>query len=493
MRRLIPATLTGRLVVTTVALVAVVGLLVSVFATATMRSYLTDRLDQQLSAALDRTNREFDRQPVVPPPTSDGRGADGPAADGPGDGPGDVPTPIGQGRGTLTAVFDGVAGEGTVVGDGQLVTLSSRALDTLASIEAGAGPRTIDLPALGSYRVIAVSDDRGRTVVAGLPTDDVDETLASLIWWEALLTGVGVVIAGVAGRVLVRRQLQPLRAVAATAHEVAALPLESGAVGRTVRVSDDLTDSGTEVGQVGEALNTLLSHVERSLDARHHSEEQLRQFLADASHELRTPLATIAGYAELVRRTDQADPDQLRRTLSKVESEAARMSSLVGDMLLLARLDAGRPLEQAEVDLTRLVMEAVDDARVVDPDRRWTMAVPDEPVTVTGDEQRLHQAVTNLLTNASRHTPVGTRVEVALEAAPDGVRLTVTDNGPGLDPALVPVVFDRFARGDSSRTRDSGGAGLGTALVQAIAEAHGGCARVTSEPGRTVFTIHLPS
>jgi two-component system OmpR family sensor kinase len=311
-----------------------------------------------------------------------------------------------------------------------------------------------------------------------------------VVGWELLLGLAGVGVATAAGLYLVRRQLRPLRQVAATAHEVSTLPLASGEIEMSVRVPEELTDAHTEVGQVGAAMNAMLGHVERSLDARHRSEQQVRQFVADASHELRTPLATIHGYAELTRRTP-ADVEQLTRAMGKVEAEATRMSSLVEDLLLLARLDAGRPLDRDEVDLTRLVLEAVADARVVGPEHRWRLNLPDEPILVSGDEQRLHQAVTNLLNNARRHTPPGTTVTVSA-ADGDGTTVTVHDDGPGLSPDLAARAFERFTRGDSSRTRASGGAGLGLSLVEAISRAHGGSVDVRSAPGDTEFRIHLP-
>ncbi len=338
---------------------------------------------------------------------------------------------------------------------------------------------------------MAVQTSDGAVVVAGLPTDEVDETIANLLMWEVLLTLVGILVAAEGGRILVRRQLRPLRDVAATAHEVASMPLSSGAVAHTPRVPAELTDPATEVGRVGDALNVMLDHVERSLEARHESEQQVRRFVADASHELRTPLATIAGYTELVRRSGH-DPEVVSQALAKVETESARMSSLVSDLLLLARLDSGRPLETTPVDLTQIVLEAVTDRQVVDPDRRWNIELPDDAVEITGDAGRLHQAVTNLLTNASRHTPEGTGVTTSLRSTTLGVTLTVRDDGPGIDPSLVPHVFDRFTRGDSSRTRASGGAGLGTSLVKAIVEAHGGKVAVRSRPGDTVFSLTLP-
>jgi two-component system OmpR family sensor kinase len=262
----------------------------------------------------------------------------------------------------------------------------------------------------------------------------------------------------------------------------------------TPRVPDVLTDPRTEVGQVGAAMNAMLHHVEQALDERHRSEQQVRQFVADASHELRTPLSTIHGYAELSRRTSPADAAQLAHAMDKVESEATRMSSLVDDLLLLARLDSGRPLDRQNVDLTRLVLEAVSDARVLAADHTWRLQLSEEPVVVVGDEQRLHQAVTNLLANARRHTPPGTTVTVTANAFSDGgAHVLVADDGPGLPPGLAPRAFERFTRGDSSRTRASGGAGLGLSLVEAIAVAHGGTADVRSQPGQTEFGIHLPA
>jgi two-component system OmpR family sensor kinase len=180
--------------------------------------------------------------------------------------------------------------------------------------------------------------------------------------------------------------------------------------------------------------------------------------------------------------------------MGKVEVEASRMSSLVQDLLLLARLDAGRPLERQEVDLTKMVLESVGDARVVAPEHRWAMELTEEPVTVTGDAQRLHQLVTNLLSNARRHTPAGTTVTVGVRPSDDGTAavVTVCDDGPGIPEALLGSVFERFTRGDSARTRGAGGTGLGLSLAQAITEAHGGDIRVSSPPGATCFTVTLP-
>ncbi len=470
MKNLVPRSLTSRLVVTAVALVAVVGLLVAVSATVVMRGVLTERLDNQVRNALERS---------FPP---QGRGGVG--------GPGTER----QSPGTLIAVVTtGRSGRaiGFILQDGpdDRKALGPGALRLLADRGQSRDPRSIELDGQG-YRVLTTRLPAGNVGVIGLPTDDVDDIVTSMLLAFALLTLVGVGIAGVAGTWLVRRQLRPLHAVADTARTVSTQDLSRGDATISTRVEAGLTDPDTEVGQVGAALNTLLDHVDGALAARHRSELQVRQFVADASHELRTPLSTIHGYAELSRRTPD-DPAALGAALSKVETEAGRMSALVEDLLLLARLDAGRPLVHEEVDLTRLLLEAVADARVLAPDHHWRLELPDQPVTLVGDDARLHQVVTNLLSNARHHTPSGTTVTVRVTPRGSGARIEVHDDGPGLPPEIVTEAFDRFTRGDSSRTRASGGSGLGLSLVSAITGAHGGTAQVSSEPGDTTFTVEI--
>jgi two-component system OmpR family sensor kinase len=373
----------------------------------------------------------------------------------------------------------------------QVVHLTGDALSDLADVPVDDGGHDVTLPGLGDYRVMAYPADGGTNVV-GLPTDEVSSTLSRLVSLEVLFALLAVFVAAGAALVVVRRQLRPLREVAATAHTVAALPMASGEIDIEERVPEHLTDERTEVGQVGAALNTLLAHVEESLTARHRSEQQVRQFVADASHELRSPLATIAGYTELARRRPE-DPDAIETALDKVEEESGRMTALVEDLLLLARLDSGRPLDRAPVDLTRLLVEAVSDARVVAPDHRWRVDVPDDavdaPYEVPGDELRLHQVVTNLLTNARKYTPPGTTVRVTVRR--DG--FSVHDDGPGFPPDLVDHAFERFVRGDAARTRgEEVGVGLGLALVEAIVSAHGGTVRLRSVPGDTTVDVTLP-
>jgi two-component system OmpR family sensor kinase len=230
--------------------------------------------------------------------------------------------------------------------------------------------------------------------------------------------------------------------------------------------------------------------MENALDARHRSEQQVRQFVADASHELRTPLTTIHGYAQLSLR--QRDPELYAHAMGKVMTETTRMASLVEDLLLLARLDAGRPLDRRPVDLSRLARDSVADATIIAPSHQWELTLPREPVVVIGDEQRLHQVLANLLTNAHRHTPAGTTVTIGLTNDHDSAVLTIHDDGPGIPADLQPNVFRRFTRADTSRTRDSGGSGLGLSLAQSITEAHGGAVTVASRPGSTIFRVALP-
>ncbi|WP_323791354.1 sensor histidine kinase [Nocardioides sp.] len=473
-----PTTLTSRLVLTTVLLVVCASVVLAGLTAVVMRTYLSDRLD-------DDVDRALARQSTVGPggPLGDGqRPRDG--------GPRADEVVGGQEIGTVSAAFTGDVRFGRVLAEADkigadLQPLDAAVLDALNELPVDGEPRSVDLPGLGSYRVAGRTQTDGSVVVAGLPTAEVDDAITLLVLAELLLLTVAAALAALAGRTVVRRQLRPLREVAGTAHSVAGLPLDSGTIGVTERVPAHLTDERTEVGQVGSALNTLLAHVEGSLDARHASEQRVRQFVADASHELRTPLTTIAGYTELARRRPD-DAAASAMALAKVEEESARMTRLVEDLLLLARLDSGRPLERETVDLSRLLMEAVSDARVLAPEHRWRLELPEDAVEITGDDHRLHQVVTNLLTNARKYTPAGTTVTVT--ARPDG--FTVHDDGPGFAPEIAAHAFERFARADVGRHRE-GGVGLGLALVEAIVASHGGSVTLTSEPGDTRIDVHL--
>ena len=250
-----------------------------------------------------------------------------------------------------------------------------------------------------------MSGQGGTVYVSGLPLAAVSSTMRQVELTEIAVFSAALVLTGLIGTGWVRLSLRPLRRVTATAAEVTELPLASGRVDLPHRVPD--ADPRTEVGQLGTAFNRMLGHVESALARRHASEARLRSFAADASHELRTPLAAIRGYAELAQRYRGTLPPEVEHALSRVESESARMSELVEDLLLLARLDAGRPLESWPVDLSRLAIDATSDARAAGPGHRWQLELPDGPVQVRGDEQRLHQVLANLLSNARTHTPAG--------------------------------------------------------------------------------------
>ena len=319
----------------------------------------------------------------------------------------------------------------------------------------------------GRYRVVAVEVPQGTMYVA-LSLNPTNDTLASLRRIEVLASlAVLAIMVGLA-RWLIRRGLRPLRKMAETADAIA-----SGDLAR--RVPQETPTS--EVGRLGTALNEMLAQIEQAFSEKSASEERLRQFVAAASHELRTPLTSIRGYAELLRRGGFSDEAGINRALQRVEEEATRMGGLVEDLLLLAELDRGRPLRTDPVDLHRICADVVDDSNASDHGHELTMA-PGREVVVLGDAERLTQVAHNLVRNALAHTPPGSRVTVSTRAERGLGVIVVSDNGPGIDPALVPRVFDRFSRG--SHGRSGPGTGLGLAIVRAIAEALGGSAEVIS-------------
>jgi two-component system OmpR family sensor kinase len=469
------------LVAEQIVLLAVVCLIVGVVTVLSLRTFQYGQLDSQLEHAASRA-----AQSVVgdrPPPTGVPRRGDPLGA--PGQGPGTFFGKIQNG-----VVVDAVR---LTPRDARREELPVNQRDVLKTLPVDSKAHTLTLGDLGDYRLVAARSTDGDVLVTGLPLGDVNNTLTKL---GVVLGGValaGLLAAGVAGAVIVRRTLRPLQRVVATAGRVAELPLHQGEVALAVRVPEKDTDPHTEVGQVGLALNRMLGHIGNALAARHASETRVRQFVADASHELRTPLAAIRGYAELTRRTGHEVSPEIAHAMRRVESEAERMTTLVEELLLLARLDAGRPLEYTQVDLSRLVLDAVSDARIAGSDHSWQLQLPAEPVTVPGDEARLHQVLANLLSNARTHTPPGTTVTTGIVVARDAdVELTVTDNGPGIPADLLPEVFERFARGDSSRSRAAGSTGLGLSIVAAVVAAHRGTVDVMSEPGHTEFTVRLP-
>lgn len=484
-----------RLVAGVAVLVAAAFLLIGLTTVVAVRASALDRLDDQVLAGLDLTGG----------PGGPG-GAGGPSA-GPGEESGQPPPRIG----TLHVL---IQDDGTVLaaaytdGSGTEIPLSAEQISTLTSARLPhRSPESIDLGgSIGALRV-AAEDRDGVTVIAGSSLQDVTATTTTTALILLAVLGGVLILVTVGLMAVVTRELRPLHRLAGTARRVAERPLASGQVDLPDRVEPADTDPSTEVGQVGSALNTMLGHIEEALAARHDSEEQLRRFLADASHELRTPLASISGYAQLSQQEQAPMTPTQEQSLSRISAEATRMSALVEDLLLLARLDAGQSMRHESVDLTQLLIDAVGDAHAADPGHRWLLEV-EEPVEVPGDEDRLRQVLVNLLGNARRHTPPGTTVTAALERDGRHAMIRIIDDGPGIAPELRERLFQRFSRGDQSRARESGasdaardgvpgrgtgGAGLGLSISQAIVAAHDGQIAVTSDPGRTVFTVRLPA
>jgi two-component system OmpR family sensor kinase len=323
----------------------------------------------------------------------------------------------------------------------------------------------------------------GSMLIVAAPLNEVAETLRRLLLIETLVSlAVVAAIVGL-GLWLVRLGLRPLGRIEETASAIAA-----GDLSRRI----DETDQRTEVGRLGRALNTMLGQIEHAFAEKVASEQRLRRFVGDASHELRTPLSSVQAYAELFERGARDRPQDLARAMAGIEREAKRMAMLVDDLLLLARLDQGRPLERAPVDVSEVARDAVDAARAVDGDRSLELDAP-EPVVVIGDRERLRQVVDNLLANVRAHTHSATPAAVHVGRENGVALIEVADEGPGLTEEQAAHVFERFYRADPSRSRDSGSSGLGLAIVAAIAEAHGGGASLTSRPGHgATFRISLP-
>ncbi|TQK20039.1 two-component system OmpR family sensor kinase [Microbacterium sp. SLBN-154] len=477
-----PWTLQRRLIVTIAAIVSLILILVGVATSAILGSVLERSLDSQVEATANRAATWI--RPLI------GSGAT--AADILGE---QAPQP-----GFLLVVGDPVTGETTAAATddrGRVVELSDAQITELVDRLDTAGPAVTALDGVGTYRLANVPASPA-IVVVGISRTAVSTTIGEMLLTIALLTLGGLLLLAVATAWTVRAGLAPLRSVAETARRVAALPLDQGEVSIRDRVPDAEADPRTEIGQVGQALNTLLDHVSTSLTARQRNEERMRSFVADASHELRTPLASIRGYSELSLRAlgrghDDGAVDTAEASLERIQSQSLRMTSLVEDLLLLARLDEGQELVYGAVDLSQLAVEALGDAQAAGPEHHWVADMGEEPVVVAGDARRLHQVMANLLGNARIHTPAGTTVRVSIERDDADAVVRVHDDGPGIDPAIADELFERFSRADRSRARNTGGTGLGLSIARAIVVAHGGTLAVTSSPGDTTFEMRLPA
>ena len=512
--------LAGRLSRALAACVALALVVMVAASTLVMRSWMLANVDSELHRLADQASKHLDvddapeddedeeygesddddddaaRPPAQP---SGAPRPGGPVVPGGPTGPGFGGSGIAEG--TLQYVSEDGESAGAVVSNFSVKYLDERALEILAHVPTDGVPHTVRLQGLGAFRVTArVVEDK--TVLVGVQTDSVDDVVIMLVAVEVGASLVVALAAGVVGRVWVRRELRPLGVVRAAAADIASRDLADESANLT-RVGEEATSGPVEVADVAGALNSMIDAVEDGMERRARSEAKLRQFVADASHELRTPLASVQGYAQLARR----DIDEASRTqaLERISSEGARMASLVEEMLTLARLDGDRALKRDNVDVIPLILDALSDAHVVAPDHAWELGeAADAPVL--GDEAALRQILTNLLANARVHTPAGTRVTVSLTRAPldrepvngapasSMVTLRVADDGPGIPAEIRDRVFDRFVRGDSSRTRDGrGSSGLGMSIVESLARAMGGSVRLVDSEKGTVIDVTLPA
>ena len=466
-------TLRTRLLLALLGLVAL-GLLVAGVATFTsLRSFLLTRVDQQLSEA---------RYPVLGALASDRQ------LPGPGQGPGGPRANLPPG--TYGALLDSA---GTVLSKvtysyGQSGTSVPKLPSSLPSAADDSGTTIFNASSSGSsstgFRVLVQRyPSQGLILEVAVPLTETSQTLDRLLGVEVLVSVLVLAALAAASWWLIKRDLRPLEHMTETADAIAAGDLSQ-------RVEP--AEPRTEVGRLGLSLNAMLVQIEQAFAERAATEDKLRRFLADASHELRTPLTSIRGYAELFDRGAKEDPEDLATAMRRIEEESKRMGVMVEELLVLARLGEGRQPEREPVDLTRIVSDAVADARAAAPDRKISLD-PADGTIVMGDDHQLRQVLANLLANAREHTPAGTPVHVTLTAADGQAVLAVADEGPGLPAGEADKVFEPFYRADPSRTRDTGGAGLGLAIVAAIVEAHGGTVAAASEPNvGATFTVRLP-
>jgi two-component system OmpR family sensor kinase len=477
-RALAAASLRTRVMAAAALLVAVTSLVTGVLGVTLLRSYLLARSDAQLRGFASVASHILTRQHRQRPP------------------------PGGQQRQQLPTEFlvEVVSASGqTQVAGGPLQPASgsqsaaSGPRLTAAQLSDVGTPFTAPGTGLsgGSWRVMVAKLPGGRHAIIAYRLDDLDSTVTRLEVADALAGAVAVLVLAGVGLPLVRASLAPLARIEATAAAIA-----GGDLSRRI----DHPPANTEVGRLADALDRMLATIEAAYLARADgearalaSQERMRRFAADASHELRTPLTSLRGVAEYgLQQGETASVSELLRLMTLIAREAGRMGRLVEDLLLLARFDAGRPLDVRPVDLASIAAEAVQGARIVHPGRPIELRAA-EPVVVCADDERVRQIIDNLIGNAVQHTPAGSPVTVTVTAAAGRGLIAVADRGPGLTKEQAALVFERFYRTDRARSRASGGTGLGLAIVESLTTAHGGEISVDTEPGRgAVFHVRLP-
>ena len=454
-------------------LVVLTSVVTGLLGTALLRSYLLDRSDSQLRD-FAKVASHILTQPHRPVPRGGQQSA--------------LPTQF---------LVEIISADGQVqIPGGSLHATNGPQLNAALIATRGGNPFTV--PATGaagaaghSWRVLVQPVSGGRHLVTAYSLDDLNATVTRLEVADAIAGAIAVALLAGIGLPLVRASLAPLARIEATAAAIA-----GGDLSRRI----DHPSTSTEVGRLAEALDTMLATIEAAYRARSEgearalrSEDRMRRFIADASHELRTPLTSVRGLAEYGLQQDgEASKEELLRLMTLIQQEAGRMGRLVEDLLLLARFDAGRPLNRQPVDLASIAAEAVRKTRIVHPGRTITLDAPD-PVVVYADDERIRQVIDNLIGNAIQHTPDGSPVAVTVTAMPNSGQLTVADSGPGMTPDQASRVFERFYRTDSARTRARGGAGLGLAIAASLTAAHGGQITVDTEPGHgAAFHVQLP-
>lgn len=468
-----PYTLQRRLLVILLGSLTLVCILLGLLYNAGMRQTLMSQLNEQLNQAANRAATYSTPQHASH----------------------DLFAP-GQASGTLNARFvDGNLTAGAWLDErtGDIITITEDDVKPLLSLEVNSRPvaRTLSL---GNYLLLARPDQgSGGVLITGLPTEPTENALREMAWLTLMIGVLTVISTGLAGTWAIGRSFAPLKRVAAVASSVARTDLETGQVELKQRVAPHDAIPGTEVGNVGRALNALIDNVDSALKVRDRSQAQMRQFVADASHELRTPLSAIRGYTELLSATEHFSDDG-RRSVNRVLEQSSRMSTLVEQLLLLARLEESTSYKMQPANLVALAKEITEDFELTSTDHQWSFAAQSPHVPVNCDSPALRRVITNLLGNARKHTSVGNSVavNVAIDRAARDAVLTVADTGEGIVPEFLPHVFDRFTRADSARSGSDGTTGLGLPIARSIVEAHQGSITVSSEPGHTVFEVRLP-
>lgn len=464
-----------------VVLLSAMGVIASDVAAQTLlRSYLTEQMDSELTNVAGGSFERVEEAGIAYEARENEEARQGRRA---------AQVPLQRVPTSISVTLIGPAGIvlGQIGGDLNRTEITSylQAITPEQVIERANRPFTIDTPQ-SDFRAIAQRLPSGLgTVVVAQSFEDIDRTLRRLQGLFILIGLVMISFIALASRKVITVGLRPLAAVEETAVRIAEGDL-------TARLPD--VKPNTEVGRLVNTLNTMLGRIEESFAARLESESKLRRFVADASHELRTPITAIRGFAELHRQGAVAGEEKTKELIGRIENESKRMGSLVEDLLLLARLDQSRQMKSEPVNLSKLVLDAVESARAAGPSHSVTFNHFDEEIYALGDNDRIHQVVANLLANARTHTPAGTAIDVSVSQSDDGVRIRIADNGPGLSRRDQERIFERFYRADSSRVRTDGeGTGLGLSIVDAVMRAHAGQVSVESEIGKgAAFTLFFP-